>query len=375
MTWEYPWVIAGVTEVPLATARTMAYVTTSGREGVIGTDHLKVTQTTTPSGSIQVAVGVFVANNKFNNASFESYVGRNASNSVTTSVPATGGTSRTDLIYAHITDPGQSGHYPTEPTVAATVETRVITNVSPTITRVQDHPGYEKQSGLALARITRPANTTTVQTAHITDLRVLIEEAATPFGTVNMFAGGTVPYGWFFCQGQEVSRTTYGQLYAVIGTTYGAGNGTTTFNLPDFRGRAPIGVGTGDASGASPHTVGQKKGKETHVITAGELPNHTHTMASAGSHNHSGTVSASNPGYYGAPTGVLDSGTPWMLTTSPGGFAFRVLVAGDGYPSLNHDHAIPAGGDHTHTVNAAGSSTAMSMLQPSTVINFIIKSY
>lgn len=374
MTWEIPWVIAGVDEVPLAVARTMAYVTTAGREGVVASSHLQVTQTSTPSGSIQVATGVLVANNKFNNAAFESYVGRNYSTTVTTSVPATGGTSRTDLIYAHITDPGQSGHYPTEPTVAAPIETRVITNVSPTITRLQDHPGYEKQSGLALARITRPANTTTVQTSHITDLRVLLETATSPLGQVTMFAGGTVPFGWLFCQGQEVSRSTYGPLYSIIGTSFGPGNGTTTFNLPDFRGRAPVGVGTGDASGATPHTLGQKKGKETHAFTAAEMPSHTHTMASAGAHSHSGNTDSANPGYYGVPTGLLDA-DGWRLTTSAGGYANRVLVAGDGFPSLNHVHGILSDGAHTHTINSAGSGTAASLMQPSTIVNFIIKAY
>lgn len=64
-------------------------------------------------------------------------------------------------------------------------------------------------------------------------------------GMVIPFAGAAAPSGWLLCDGAAVSRTTYARLFTVIGTTYGAGNGTTTFNLPDARGRNIIGVGTG----------------------------------------------------------------------------------------------------------------------------------
>jgi microcystin-dependent protein len=63
-------------------------------------------------------------------------------------------------------------------------------------------------------------------------------------GVVTMFGGATIPGGWLLCDGSAVSRTTYATLFAVIGTTYGAGDGSTTFNLPDFRGIFPKGAGT-----------------------------------------------------------------------------------------------------------------------------------
>ena len=347
MTWQIPWVIAGVDEVPLSTVRTMAYVTTAGRTGVIASDHLKVTATGTPSGSIEVAPGVFVTLNKFIGASFESYVGRNWSSSVTTTVPATGATSRTDLVYAHITDPGQAGHYPSEPTVAAPVETRIITNVSPTITQLQEHPGYENQSGIALARITRPANSTTVQNSHITDLRVLLESAISPIGQVSMFAGNTVPYGWIFCQGQAVSRTTYAALFATIGTTYGAGDSINTFNVPDFRGRTGIGAGTGDASGATAHALGAKKGKETHALTVPEMPGHTHGITDPG-HTHTQTLG-------GAITTVAPSG-------------------GSGVIGVENNSLVSSSATGI-SVQSTGGSLAHSILSPSTVVNYIIKAY
>jgi microcystin-dependent protein len=62
-----------------------------------------------------------------------------------------------------------------------------------------------------------------------------------PIGIILPFTGATVPSGWALCYGQAISRTTYAGLFAVIGTTYGSGNGTTTFNVPDLRGRVVAG--------------------------------------------------------------------------------------------------------------------------------------
>nr|DAP06468.1 MAG TPA: tail collar fiber protein [Bacteriophage sp.] len=74
-----------------------------------------------------------------------------------------------------------------------------------------------------------------------------------PVGCVIPFAGAAAPTGWLLCQGQAVSRTTYAQLFSVIGTTYGSGDGSTTFNLPDMRGRVAVGsdANLGTVSGAN----------------------------------------------------------------------------------------------------------------------------
>ena len=89
-------------------------------------------------------------------------------------------------------------------------------------------------------------------------------------GMVQMFAGSTAPTGWLICNGAAVSRTTYATLFAVIGTTWGSGDGSSTFNLPDLRGRAPIGAGTG--SGLTARSLAAKGGSEniqahTHAFT------------------------------------------------------------------------------------------------------------
>ena len=88
-----------------------------------------------------------------------------------------------------------------------------------------------------------------------------------------MFAGATAPSGWLICDGSAISRTTYSTLYAVIGTTYGSGDGSTTFNLPDLRGRVAVGVGNGTATGHTNHTLGQKSGNENTIV-----PYHHHGL-------------------------------------------------------------------------------------------------
>ena len=98
------------------------------------------------------------------------------------------------------------------------------------------------------------------------------------------YAGGTAPTGWLWCQGQAVSRTTYAALFTAIGTTWGAGDGSSTFNVPDPRGRAVIGEGSG--AGLTVRTLGATTGAENHTLTVGELPPHTHTGGTGQSHSN-----------------------------------------------------------------------------------------
>lgn len=97
-----------------------------------------------------------------------------------------------------------------------------------------------------------------------------------PVGAMLDFAGSVVPTGWLACDGSAVSRTTYAALFAVIGTTWGSGDGSTTFNVPDLRGRTAVGSGTG--SGLTARTLAATGGEETHQLTTTEMPSHTHSM-------------------------------------------------------------------------------------------------
>lgn len=101
-----------------------------------------------------------------------------------------------------------------------------------------------------------------------------------PVGIVLDYAGSTNP-GWgLICDGAAVSRTTYANLFGIIGTTYGAGDGSTTFNVPNFKGRTSIGEGNYNdtVSGSITRTLGQSLGAEKHTLTSTEIPSHTHNF-------------------------------------------------------------------------------------------------
>lgn len=102
---------------------------------------------------------------------------------------------------------------------------------------------------------------------------------STPTGAYMYFATQNAGDGWLYCDGREVDRTTYATLFSAIGTTHGAGNGTTTFNLPDGRGRSLIGSGTGDGLSVFRDINNPYVGEETHVQTVAELAPHTHTWS------------------------------------------------------------------------------------------------
>ena len=106
-----------------------------------------------------------------------------------------------------------------------------------------------------------------------------------PAGIIEPFAGTTVPEGYLICDGSAVDRTTYATLFGVIGTTFGAGDGSTTFNLPDLGGRVPLGV-------SSTHLLGSTGGSETVTLTESELPAHVHEVPQ---HGHANTILATTP--------------------------------------------------------------------------------
>lgn len=101
-----------------------------------------------------------------------------------------------------------------------------------------------------------------------------------PAGTVIQSAAINVPGGWLECNGQLLNKVAYADLFAAIGNTYGGLSTDASFNLPDARGRTAIGVGTG--AGLTARGLGAKDGAETHTLTAGELPAHSHSLTRRG---------------------------------------------------------------------------------------------
>jgi len=96
-------------------------------------------------------------------------------------------------------------------------------------------------------------------------------------GTVLPYGkGSSPPTNWLMCDGAAVSRTTYSILFALVGTTFGVGDGSTTFNVPDMSGRVPIGSGQG--GGLTNRNVGDNGGEEDHVVLEAELASHVHSL-------------------------------------------------------------------------------------------------
>lgn len=186
MTFGYPWVIAGINEMPIDVARLLAYVGTGGVDGVVGKDDLKVLQTTTASSTVRIQTGAFITVSRFLNSQYESYIGRNSNSEVQITVPNAGSSATSQLVYLNITDPGQSG----QPSTAQPVEALVIP-CNAGVTRLQQVPGYENRSGLAIARIDRPANSTTVTQAQIIDLRIIANARSSQVVKINSIVSGS----------------------------------------------------------------------------------------------------------------------------------------------------------------------------------------
>lgn len=113
-------------------------------------------------------------------------------------------------------------------------------------------------------------------------------------GDLKLTARITPPDGWLLCDGAAISRTTYVDLFNAIGTAYGVGDGSTTFNVPDFLGRAVIGSGNG--SGLTSRARGDKSGFETHQLTIAEIPAHVHTGGATWTSNFTHSTGAGQHG-------------------------------------------------------------------------------
>jgi microcystin-dependent protein len=181
-----------------------------------------------------------------------------------------------------------------------------------------------------------------------------------PSGVVWAYGGASAPTGFLMCDWSAVSRTTYADLFAVIGTTYGVGDGSTTFNLPPAAGRAPIGAGTyvDPTSGSVTRTLGSVLGEEKHVLSTPEMPSHSHVDSG---HSHS----LNDPGHAHSFTAYQTAG---------GG----TVPAADGVASAAGFSTNAATTGITMSAAAAviqntGGGTSHNNMQPSFVVNYIIK--
>ena len=235
---------------------------------------------------------------------------------VTKTVPAAHATlARKDIVVAEVNDAtsGQTG------------DNWVLTYIEGTAGGSPSPPATPL-TALRLAVVNVPAAVSSITDSNIEDTRIGIGSSA-PVGATIPFAGTTAPAGWLIADGSAVSRTTYSTLFAHIGTAWGVGDGSTTFNLPNLKGRTPVGY---DASQSEFNAVGKTGGAKTHTLITGELPSHNHPMQVSGAINNIGG----------------GSGSQRVLQTDSGLFL---------------------------DTNNRGSDQAHNNLQPFAALNFIIK--
>lgn len=190
--------------------------------------------------------------------------------------------------------------------------------------------------------------------------------SATPVGMVMDYAGDFAPEGWILCDGRSLSRTAEASLFAVIGTKFGSSSGST-FNVPDLRGRIVAGADnmggasanriTNAVSGFNPNTIGSAGGSQNHTLTVNEMP----------SHDHGGTTGSA--GAFNPANGIYDKllHVDGKRTVPPGAddtpHQPNLETAGTIRPTPNHTHKIPSqGGGQPHT-----------NMQPTMVMNKIIR--
>lgn len=198
-------------------------------------------------------------------------------------------------------------------------------------------------------------------------------------GEIVDYGGTTAPSLWLLAYGQAISRTTYASLFGVIGTSFGSGDGSTTFNVPDLRGRYTAGKDdmggvaanriTNAVSGITGITLGATGGLQSVTIAIANLPAHTHSVSVSGTtagsgsldHTHNFTYQLANVRVNASlgGTSVLSD-----TTASSGNVTGGVNTAGN----LDHTHTFTA----SSTSGSTGSGTALGSLPPTVIVNKII---
>jgi microcystin-dependent protein len=250
--------------------------------------------------------------------------------------------------------------------------------------------------------------------SQISGLSSALAAAEPPTGTVAMWITTTSPSGWLICDGSPVSRSTFSGLFDIIGTSFGVGDGSTTFNLPNLRGKTAVGL---DVSQTEFDSVGKTGGNKTVTLNVEQIPSHSHTgnTSNTGAHTHSGNTSntgahahsgatagagasTSNTGDHthsvasrltgfstagrasgnlttvtGATSSTAGTGTAGAHSHNVNSHAHNFDTSNTG----NHSHSFNTnengGHSHSFTTDNSGSSNAHNNLQPYLVLEYIIK--
>lgn len=171
---------------------------------------------------------------------------------------------------------------------------------------------------------------------------LLVTNSDVPVGVLYPFGGSVAPTDYLLCDGSAVSRTEYSELFNVIGTSYGEGDGETTFNLPNLKGKVPVGL---DSNDTDFDTLGNEYGEKTHQLTIDEIASHTHTFTGT-EHTHTFTGTEHSHTY----------AKPNSSTGQAGGNTGSTTLTIDQIPSHNHFNWSNTDGFATHCVNHAWGS-------------------
>ena len=185
-------------------------------------------------------------------------------------------------------------------------------------------------------------------------------------GTVMTFGFNFAPAGWQFCAGQTLAISQYNALFALLGTTFG-GNGVSTFQLPDMRGRIAISQGTG--AGLTTRVMGETSGNENASILISNMPSHTHTATFTPSGGGGGYMVSTNT----AGNKEIPSATNNVLAGSPSGqTAAAIWGTSTPAPTIPLGGSSGGGGGGTVTNALTGNSTPLSIMNPFLAVNFSI---
>ena len=184
-------------------------------------------------------------------------------------------------------------------------------------------------------------------------------------GDLKPTAAAVAPQGWLLCNGQQYSRGDYAVLFNVIGLAWTGTDDGSTFNVPDLRGRAPIGAGQG--AGLTNRLVGQRGGEESHVLNTNEMPLHGHAVSDP-PHSH---------GVYDPPHAHTEWGADALWTYGGGQYQTPTVIGswgGNQHATSYNATGIGIYGSATGvSVVAAGGNGAHGNMQPFAAVNWLIK--
>jgi microcystin-dependent protein len=221
-------------------------------------------------------------------------------------------------------------------------------------------------AGINIGELCNASNMNDAIRQLMADIKVFATSSTAPTGALQGFAGASAPAGWLICDGSAVSRTTYATLFAAIGSTWGAGDGNTTFNLPDYRGKVLVGAGGGFSLAA----VG---GEASHTLSTSEVPSQSVTVTGTTGGGSAHTHGVTDPGHtHTVPIGYTGAGTVGSVSGASSTGSFNESTA-----SSTTGVTIGSESAHTHSLSASGSTNggggAHNNMQPYAVANVIIK--